>query len=140
VEKSHRLEHLEAAFQPIDVSHERASLFNLVAEGRVVAPDIDVVSLGSTTVLSDLRRETTVRRHLGHCPVAELPPNRRHHENVYADNARIARAQTSSYLELKFVAVRPRSDRQFELPPEEAIDAGHQDIRRRNLDSRPVQG
>ena len=50
VEKPYRLEHLEAAFQPIDVSLVRASLFKLVAEGRVVAPDIDVVPLGSTTV------------------------------------------------------------------------------------------
>src|SRR5271167_774243 len=50
VEKPHRLEHLEAAFQPIDVSMVRASLFNLVAEGRVVAPDIDVVPLASTMV------------------------------------------------------------------------------------------
>jgi hypothetical protein len=50
VEKPHRLEHIEAAFQPIDVSVVRASLFTLVAEGRVVAPDIDVVLLGPTTV------------------------------------------------------------------------------------------
>jgi hypothetical protein len=50
VEKPHRLEHLEAAFQPIDVSVVRASLFKLVAEGRVVAPDIDVVPLTSITV------------------------------------------------------------------------------------------
>jgi hypothetical protein len=50
VEKPYRLEHLEAAFQPIDVSLVRASLFKLVAEGRVVATDIDVVPLGSTTV------------------------------------------------------------------------------------------
>ena len=50
VEKPHRLEYLEAAFQPIDVSAVRASLFTLVAEGRVVAPDIDVVPLASTTV------------------------------------------------------------------------------------------
>jgi hypothetical protein len=50
VEKPHRLEHLEAAFQPIDVSAVRASLFKLVAEGRVVAPDIDVVPLAATTV------------------------------------------------------------------------------------------
>jgi hypothetical protein len=50
IEKLHRLEHLEAAFQPIDVSLVRASLFKLVAEGKVVAPDIDVMPLGSTTV------------------------------------------------------------------------------------------
>ena len=50
VEKPYRLEHREAAFQPIDVSLVRASLFMLVAEGRVVVPDIDVVPLGSTTV------------------------------------------------------------------------------------------
>jgi len=50
VEKPHRLEHLEAAFQPIDVSLVRACLSKLVAEGRVVAPDIDLVPLGSTTI------------------------------------------------------------------------------------------
>jgi hypothetical protein len=50
VEKPHRLEHLEAAFQPIDVSLVRACLFKLVAEGRVVAPDIDLVPLRSTTI------------------------------------------------------------------------------------------
>jgi hypothetical protein len=50
MEKPHRLEHLEAAFQPIDVSLVRASLFKLVAEGKVVALDIDVMPLGSTTV------------------------------------------------------------------------------------------
>jgi hypothetical protein len=50
VEKPHRLEHLEAAFQPIDVSVVRASLFTLVAEGRVAAPDIDVAPLGPTTI------------------------------------------------------------------------------------------
>jgi hypothetical protein len=46
VEKPRRLAHLEAAFQPIDVSLVRASLFELVAKGRVVAPDIDSVPLG----------------------------------------------------------------------------------------------
>ena len=50
VGKPHRLEQLEAAFQPIDVSVVRASLFKLFAEGRVVAPDIDVLPLASTTV------------------------------------------------------------------------------------------
>jgi hypothetical protein len=36
VEKPHRLEHLEAAFQPIDVSVVRASLFKLVGERSIL--------------------------------------------------------------------------------------------------------
>jgi hypothetical protein len=54
VEKPHRLEHLEAAFQPIDVAVVRASLFKLLAEGRIAAPDIDVDPLAPTTVFRRL--------------------------------------------------------------------------------------
>ena len=66
VEKPHRLEHLEAAFQPIDVSLVRASLFKVVAEGRVVAPDIDLVPLGSTTIF---RRPAVVWKWYGRLPL-----------------------------------------------------------------------
>ena len=41
LEKPHRLERIEAEFHPIDVSAVRAALFDLLAEGRVSAPDLD---------------------------------------------------------------------------------------------------
>lgn len=50
VEKPHRLARIEAAFQPIDVSALRAALFKLLAEGRVVASEIDMVPLSLSTV------------------------------------------------------------------------------------------
>ena len=48
--KPHRLERLEAAFHPLDISVVRAALFELLAEGRVVAPDLDFAPLGLDTV------------------------------------------------------------------------------------------
>jgi hypothetical protein len=50
LEKPHRLERIEAAFHPIDVSAVRAALFDLLAEGRVSAPDLDFEPLGLDTV------------------------------------------------------------------------------------------
>jgi hypothetical protein len=50
LEKPHRLERIEAAFHPIDVSAVRAALFDLLAEGRVSAPDLDFAPLGLDTV------------------------------------------------------------------------------------------
>ena len=48
--KPHRLERIEAAFHPLDISVVRAALFELLAEGRVVAPDLDFAPLGLDTV------------------------------------------------------------------------------------------
>ena len=50
LEKPHRLERIEAAFHPVDVSVVRAALFDLLADGRVSAPDIDFAPLGLDTV------------------------------------------------------------------------------------------
>jgi hypothetical protein len=50
LEKPHRLERIEAAFHPIDISVVRAALFDSLAEGRVVAPEIDFAPLGLDTV------------------------------------------------------------------------------------------
>jgi hypothetical protein len=50
LEKPHRLERIEAAFHPIDVSAVRAALFDLLAQGRVSAPDLDFAPLGLDTV------------------------------------------------------------------------------------------
>lgn len=50
LEKPHRLERIEAAFHPIDISVVRAALFDLLAAGRVVAPDLDSSPLGLDTV------------------------------------------------------------------------------------------
>jgi hypothetical protein len=50
LEKPHRLERIEAAFHPIDISVVRAALFDLLAEGKVVAPEIDFTPLGLDTV------------------------------------------------------------------------------------------
>jgi hypothetical protein len=50
LEKPHRLEGLEAAFQPLDVSVVRAALFELLAEGEVVSPELDIQPLGLGTV------------------------------------------------------------------------------------------
>ena len=50
LEKPHRLERIEAAFHPIDISVVRAALFDLLAEGKVVAPEIDFTRLGLDTV------------------------------------------------------------------------------------------
>jgi hypothetical protein len=55
LEKPHRLGRIEAAFHPIDVSVVRAALFDLLAEGRVVASEIDFTPLGLDTVF---RRST----------------------------------------------------------------------------------
>jgi hypothetical protein len=49
-EKPGRLEHLETAFQPIDVSVLRASVSKLLSEGRVVAPSSEVAPLRRTTL------------------------------------------------------------------------------------------
>jgi hypothetical protein len=48
--KPHRLERLEAAFHPLDISVVRAALFDLLAAGRVVAPELDFTPLGLDTV------------------------------------------------------------------------------------------
>jgi hypothetical protein len=48
--KPHRLERIEAAFHPLDISVVRAALFELLADGRVVAPDLDFAPLGLDTV------------------------------------------------------------------------------------------
>jgi hypothetical protein len=50
LEKPHRLERIEAAFHPIDISAVRAALFDLLADGKVTAPDIDSTPLGLNTV------------------------------------------------------------------------------------------
>ena len=50
LEKPQRLEGIEAAFQPLDVSVVRAALFELLAEGEVVAPKLDIQPLGLSTV------------------------------------------------------------------------------------------
>jgi hypothetical protein len=50
LEKPHRLERIEAEFHPVDVSVVRAALFDLLAGGRVSAPDIDFAPLGLDTV------------------------------------------------------------------------------------------
>lgn len=50
LERPHRLERIEAEFHPIDVSAVRAALFDLLAEGRVSAPDLDFAPLGLDTV------------------------------------------------------------------------------------------
>jgi hypothetical protein len=50
LEKPHRLERIEAAFHPIDVSVVRAALFDLLAEGRMSAPHLDFEPLGLDTV------------------------------------------------------------------------------------------
>jgi hypothetical protein len=41
LKKPHRLERLEAAFHPFDISVVRAALFELLAMGECVAPNID---------------------------------------------------------------------------------------------------
>jgi|ERR1039458_1287565 hypothetical protein len=50
LEKRHRLERLEAAFHPLDVTTVRAALFELLAAGQVIAPDMDSKPLGLTTM------------------------------------------------------------------------------------------
>lgn len=50
LEKPHRLERIEAAFHPVDVSVVRAALFDLLADGRVSASDLDFAPLGLDTV------------------------------------------------------------------------------------------
>jgi hypothetical protein len=50
LEKPHRLERIEAAFPPLDVSVVRAALSDLLADGRVSAPGIDFAPLGLDTV------------------------------------------------------------------------------------------
>ena len=50
LEKPQRLEGIEAAFQPLDVSVVRAALFELLAEGEVVAPELDIQPLGLRTM------------------------------------------------------------------------------------------
>lgn len=51
LEKPHRLERIEAAFHPLDVSSVRSALFELLAAGKVTAPEIDTVPLSLSTVL-----------------------------------------------------------------------------------------
>jgi hypothetical protein len=50
LEKPHRLERLEAAFHPLDVATVRAALFELLATGKIIAPDLDSKPLGLTTM------------------------------------------------------------------------------------------
>jgi len=50
LEKPHRLERIEAAFHPLDVSSVRSALFELLAAGKVTAPEIDTVPLSLSTV------------------------------------------------------------------------------------------
>jgi hypothetical protein len=50
LEKAHRLERLEAAFHPLDVATVRAALFELLATGKIIAPDLDSKPLGLTTM------------------------------------------------------------------------------------------
>jgi hypothetical protein len=50
LEKPHRLERLEAAFHPLDVATVRAALFELLATGKIIAPDLDSSPLGLTTI------------------------------------------------------------------------------------------
>jgi hypothetical protein len=50
LEKPHQLERLEAAFHPLDVATVRASLFELLATGKIIAPDLDSKPLGLTTM------------------------------------------------------------------------------------------
>jgi hypothetical protein len=50
LEKPHRLERLEAAFHPLDVATVRAALFELLATGKIIAPDLDSRPLGLMTM------------------------------------------------------------------------------------------
>jgi hypothetical protein len=50
LEKPHRLERLEAAFHPLDVASVRAALFELLATGKIIAPDLDSKPLGLMTM------------------------------------------------------------------------------------------
>ena len=50
LEKPHRLERLEATFHPVDVASVRAALFELLATGKVISPDLDSKPLGLTTM------------------------------------------------------------------------------------------
>jgi hypothetical protein len=55
LEKPHRLERIEAGFHPIDTSVARAAFFDLPADGKVTAPDLDSAPLGLNAVF---RRST----------------------------------------------------------------------------------
>jgi len=50
LEKPHRLERIEEAFHPLDVAGVRAALFELLATGKIIAPDLDSMPLGLTTM------------------------------------------------------------------------------------------
>jgi hypothetical protein len=50
LEKPHRLKRLEAAFHPLDVATVRAALFELLATGKIIAPDLDSRTLGLMTM------------------------------------------------------------------------------------------
>jgi hypothetical protein len=50
LEKPHRLERIEASFQPLDVAAVRAALFELLATGKIIAPDLDCEPLGLRTM------------------------------------------------------------------------------------------
>jgi hypothetical protein len=50
LEKPHRMDLLEAAFHPVDVSSVRSALFELLATGKVIAPAIDSAPLSLSTV------------------------------------------------------------------------------------------
>jgi hypothetical protein len=50
LEKPHRMDMLEAAFHPVDVSAVRSVLFELLATGKVIAPAIDSAPLSLSTI------------------------------------------------------------------------------------------
>ena len=54
--KPHRLERLEAWFNPIDPAHVRAALFASLAAGRVVAAELDRKPLSLATVFRQAQR------------------------------------------------------------------------------------
>jgi hypothetical protein len=54
LKKPHRMDLLEAAFHPVDVSSVRSALFELLATGKVIAPAIDLAPLSLSTVFRRL--------------------------------------------------------------------------------------
>jgi hypothetical protein len=50
LEKPHRLERIEEAFHPLDVAGVRAALFELLATGKIIAPNLDSKPLGLRTM------------------------------------------------------------------------------------------
>ncbi len=50
LERPHRLERLEEAFHPLDIAAVQAALFELLATGRVIAPELYSKPLGPLTM------------------------------------------------------------------------------------------